>query len=538
MSAVKRLTVLGCAGLVASTVAGCGSSGAGGSGGASNAQITMGTTAVTTTYDPAGSYDQGGWLVLYNTHQTLLSFPSGATTPQPDAAQSCAFTGTDAMTYQCTVKSGLKFSNGDPLTAEDVVFSFTRMKKIHDPAGPADALFSTLKSVEAKGDTQVVFHLNEPDAVFPSKLASAAGGIVDHKVYPADKLLPNDQMVGSGPYKLDGIDTMKTADGTAPGTVRLVANPNYQGADKLSNNKFTVRYFNEPAELKSALESGQVDVTDNSLDPKDSTAYKEAALKGTGNFKVATGDSAETRYMAFNTKDPVVGRKAVRQAIAQLLDRKAIARDSYNRTVQALYSVVPQGIIGSNTAYYDRYGDPSVSAARRILQAAGIHAPVSFTLTWSRSRVDSAEEDQIKKQLETGGLFHVTVKREASWDAFKKGWQNGSYQAYTIGWSPDYPDADDFIVPLVVKGGAYYTGWDNPVISNHLVPQSRTMTDRTASMSAFATMQNLVADGAPLIPLWQSKTFYVSKNDVSGVESTVDTTGIVRFWAIGRIAGS
>ncbi|WP_377268367.1 ABC transporter substrate-binding protein [Peterkaempfera sp. SMS 1(5)a] len=535
MSAVKRLAALGCAGLVASTIAGCGSSG-GSSGSGSDAQVTMGTTAVTSTYDPAGSYDSGGWLVLYNTHQTLLSFPAGATTPQPDAAQSCSFTGGDAMTYVCTLKSGLKFSNGHSLTVEDVVFSFTRMKKIHDPAGPADALFDTLKSVNAQGDSQVVFHLTEPDAVFPSKLASAAGAIVDHQVYPADKLLPNDQMVGSGPYKVEGIDTMKTSDGTAPGTVRLVANPEYRGADKLDNNKFTLRYFSEPAELKSALESGQVDFTDNSLDPKDATAYKEAALRGTGDFKVVTGDSAETRYMAFNTKDPVVGRPAVRRAVAQLLDRKALARDSYGRTVEALYSVVPQGLLGANTAFFDLYGDANVSAARRILQQAGIHTPVNFSLTWSRSRVDSKEADQIKQQLETGGLFHVTVKRESSWDTFKKGWQSGAYQAYTIGWSPDYPDADDFIVPLVVKGGAYYTGWDSSRISSQLVPQSRTMTDRTAAMGSFASMQAIVAQGVPLIPLWQSKTFYVSKNNVSGVETTVDTTGVFRFWEIGRIA--
>ncbi|AXI80610.1 ABC transporter substrate-binding protein [Peterkaempfera bronchialis] len=536
MSAVKRLAVLGCAGLVASTVAGCGSSGGSGSG-ASDAAVTMGTTTVTGTYDPAGAYDVGSWMLLYNTHQMLLNFPPGATSPQPDAAKSCAFTGADAKTYQCTLKSGLKFSNGDSLTAEDVVFSFTRMKKIHDPNGPADALFETLESVTAQGDDGVVFHLTEPDAIFPSKLASAAGAIVDHKVYPADALLPNSKMVGSGPYKVEGIDEMKTSDGTAPGTVRLAANSSYQGSAKLNNSKFTLRYFSEPAELKAALESGKVDFTDNSLDPKDSTKYKQEALSGTGKFKVVTGDSAETRYMVFNAKDPVVGQKAVRQAVAQLLDRKALARDGYNRTVQALYSVVPQGILGSNTAFFNHYGDPSAKKARDILEKAGIETPVSFSLTWARSRVDAAEENQIKQQLESSGLFRVTVKKEASWDTFRKNWAKGVYQAYAVGWSPDYPDADNYIVPLAVKGGAYLNNWDNPEISGQLVPQSRKVTDRAEAMGKFGTMQDIIANDAPLIPLWQSKSFYVSRDDISGVESTVDTTAIVRFWEIGRIAG-
>jgi len=535
MFAVKRLAVLGCTGLVASTVAACGSSGGSDAGG-SGVRVTMGTTAVTSTYDPAGAYDSGAWLVLYNTHQTLLSFPAGATEPQPDAAKSCAFTGSDTMTYRCTLKSGLTFSNGDPLTVEDVVFSFTRMKEIHDPGGPADAIFGTLRSVAAQGDSDVVFHLTEPDAVLPSKLASAAGAIVDHKVYPANALLPNDRMVGSGPYKVDGIDDMKTPDGHAPGVVRLSANPAYRGSAKLNNNAFTLRYYSEPAGLKAALDSGEVDFTDSSLDPKDSTAYRQNALTGVGNFKVVTGESAETRYMVFNTKDDVVGNKAVREAVAQLLDRKAIARDSYNRTVQALYSIVPPGILGSNTAFFDRYGDPSLSAARGILTRAGIHTPVKFSLTWSRSRVDGAEAKEIKRQLEAGGLFQVKVAREASWDAFKKGWQSGAYQAYTVGWYPDYPDADTFVVPLVVDGGAYHMGWNNSAISSRLVPQSRKVTDRSAAMGKFAEMQDIVADSAPLIPLWRTKAFYVSKNDISGVESTVDTSGVFRFWEIGRIA--
>ncbi|MFJ6213570.1 ABC transporter substrate-binding protein [Streptomyces sp. NPDC092296] len=535
MSAVKRLAVLGCAGLVASTAAACGSSGDGGSASAANASVTLGTTAVTTVYDPAGAYDLGSWLVLYNTHQTLLNFPAGATTPQPDAAKSCTFTGADAKTYKCTLNSGLTFSNGDSLTAEDVVFSFTRMKHIHDPSGPADALFDTLKSVESQGDNQVIFHLTEPDAVFPSKLASAAGAIVDHKVYPADKLLANDKMVGSGPYKLDGIDTMKTADGTAPGVVRLSANSDYRGSAQLNNNKFTLRYYQAPADLKSALDSGEVDLADNSLDPKDANKYKQDALAGSGAFKVVTGDSAETRYMAFNTKDPVVGQKAVRQAIAQLLDRKALARDGYDRTVQALYSVVPQGIIGSNTAFFDEYGDPSVAAARDILEKAHIQTPVSFSLTWSRARIDGAEGEQLKKQLESGGLFKVQVKRQSDWTSFQKGWQSGAYQAYTIGWSPDYPDPDNFIVPLVVKGGSYYTGWDDSRISGQLVPQTRKTADRSAAMEKLGKIQDIVADDAPLIPLWQSKAFFVSKGDITGVESTVDATGVIRFWEIGRI---
>ncbi|PYC60287.1 ABC transporter substrate-binding protein, partial [Streptomyces tateyamensis] len=90
---------------------------------------------------------QGSWLILENTFQGLLRYPAGSPQPQPDAAQSCEFTGSDATTYHCTLRTGLTFSNGDSLTAKDVVFSIDRMKKIKDDNGPS-SLFDTVKSVE------------------------------------------------------------------------------------------------------------------------------------------------------------------------------------------------------------------------------------------------------------------------------------------------------------------------------------------------------------------------------------------------------
>ena len=74
--------------------------------------------------DPASGYDPGSWLLFNNVFQSLLSFPKGGTEPEPDAAKECSFTDTKTQVYTCTLKDGLKFSNGDALTSEDVKFSF------------------------------------------------------------------------------------------------------------------------------------------------------------------------------------------------------------------------------------------------------------------------------------------------------------------------------------------------------------------------------------------------------------------------------
>ncbi|RKE22757.1 ABC transporter substrate-binding protein [Streptomyces sp. TLI_171] len=528
MTTPNRLAVLSCAALVVSTAAGCASVEKAATGGDSGGAITIGTTNVTSVLDPAGAYDAGSWLVLNNSFQSLLSFPSGATVAQPDAAESCQFTSADALTYKCTLKSGLKFSNGHALTAEDVKFSIERTKKINDPSGPSP-LLSTIKSVETSGDREVTFHLETPDAVLPAKLASAAGSIVDHQVFPADALLDNGKLVGSGPYKIDSVEM----NGKAPSKIVLSANSNYQGNAKLQNSKFTVRYYDKPEALKSALDAGDVELSDNSLDPTTAAQLKSDDLAGTGTLKVSEGASGDTRYLVFNTKDETAGNPAVRQAAAQLIDRKSLAHDVYAGTVQPLYSVVPAGVAGHNTAFFDKYGEADVAKAKRILTNAHVTTPVKLNLTWSRARAGAAEMESIKKQLENGGLFQVTVAQEPDWTAYQAGWKNGNYQAYTVGWTPDYADADDYISPLVVEGGAFHNGWDNPQISTKLVPDSIKLTDRSGG-GAYDQIQKLVADGVPMVPLFQNKSFYVYKDDISGVDSTVDNTGVFRFWEIVR----
>ncbi|MFD0568951.1 hypothetical protein ACFQ0T_06290 [Kitasatospora gansuensis] len=141
----------------------------------------------------------------------------------------------------------------------------------------------------------------------------------------------------------------------------------------------------------------------------------------------------------------------------------------------------------------------------------------------------------MKKQLDASGLFQVTVQQEPDWKTYIKNWSEGKYQAYVVAWTPDYADADNFVTPLVVEGGAFHNGWDDPRISQKLVPESIKQTDRTAG-GAYAQMQNMVAEAAPLVPLFQNKAFYASGTDITGVDGTVDTTGVFRFWEIGRAA--
>jgi peptide/nickel transport system substrate-binding protein len=138
----SHLAVFGCAALLAFGAAACGGDddeGAGSkNGGEASETYVVGTTDKVVAIDPAGAYDLGSQQLIGNIYQNLLSVPAGASKPEPDAAESCEFT--NPKTFTCTLKPGLKFSSGDPLTSEDVKFTLDRQLKIADPQGASTLL--------------------------------------------------------------------------------------------------------------------------------------------------------------------------------------------------------------------------------------------------------------------------------------------------------------------------------------------------------------------------------------------------------------
>ena len=171
---LKVLLLIGAA-IVVLAAAACGGDDGGGGGGGT---IVHGTTDQPVSYDPAGSYDLPSWNVIYNVIPGLLALPPGGNQPEPELAESCKFD--NPSTYTCTLRDGLKFSDGTDLTAEDVKASFDRVNRINDTNGPS-SLFGSLykeagkvtgQEVEVVDDKTVTFHLNKPDATWPPSVNS------------------------------------------------------------------------------------------------------------------------------------------------------------------------------------------------------------------------------------------------------------------------------------------------------------------------------------------------------------------------------
>ncbi|MFE7791623.1 ABC transporter substrate-binding protein [Streptomyces sp. NPDC057460] len=514
------------AGLAAALLSSCGLQ-PGGDAGEAGKSIVVGMSDDVLAADPASGYDPGSWLLFNNVFQSLLSFPRGSSTPQPEAAKSCTFEDGN-RTYRCKLRDGLTFSNGHNLTSEDVKYSFERAIRINDPAGPAP-LLSTIAKITTPDARTVVFQLKVPDATFPSKIASGAGSIVDHSEYPANSLRKDGKAVGSGPYELKSLDKSKAV---------FTVNSGYQGTARVKNSGITLDFFRgDQKKLASALEKGDIDVAYRGLTARDISKLEDSASAADKGIDVVEGTSAEVQHLVFNMKDPVVGQLPVRKAIAYLVNRDALVSEVYHSTATPLYSIVPAGITAHNTAYFDRYGgSPQPAKAEEALRTAGITDKVKLTLWSTPSRYGPATDEAfraIAKQLNASGLFDAEVK-SLPIDQYEKRIAAGELGVYVKGWVPDYPDPDNFTQPFFGKDNVLQNSYVNNDITGRIIPDTAAMAERGSTKKDFGELQDDVAQDLPILPLWQGKQYAVAHDNISGLEWTLDASTVFRFWEISK----
>ncbi|HET6815965.1 MAG TPA: ABC transporter substrate-binding protein [Mycobacteriales bacterium] len=523
------IALVGTVTLLALAACGSGSSGGSKGGGGNNAggntkTIIWGTTDKPVSFDPAGAYDLPSWNVIYNVYQNLLRVDPATEKNVPDAAQSCD-PSADFKTWTCKLKPGLKFSNGDPLTSADVKFSFDRVEKINDPSGPSSLLAKV--QTEAPDPSTVVFKLASGNALWDYILSTGAGAIVDSKVFPADKKIADDKIVGSGPYELTSYQTNQVA--------QFKPNPNYSGDVKLNNGGLVINYYQDENALKLDVEQGKVDVVYPGLTP---TAVNE--LKGKSGLNVVSGPGGAIRYLVFNLKTMPGGspaqKRAIRRAVAFLIDRQSIATNVYQGTVQPLYTMVAKGLAGAEDVYKTEYGaTPDKSKAQQELQKAGVKTPVNLQIWWTPSHygaLSSDEYTEIKRQLEASGLFKVDLK-STEWEQYTANCLADKCPIYQLGWFPDYPDTDDYVGQFFGSSSFLNDHYSNPQVDALLKDEQGTR-DQAKRVDDFKKIQEITVGDAPVIPYWQGQQIAITHGSISGIQDTLTPDYIFRFWLLGK----
>ncbi|MET9829870.1 ABC transporter substrate-binding protein [Streptomyces sp. NPDC006385] len=527
----KTLVLPAVIGLLAPVLAACGGTD---SGSDSGDAIVVGTTDAFTAskdapapLDPAYAYDVGTWNILRQTVQTLMIQPRGEGDPVPEAAQSCGFTDSGNERYACTLREGLKFANGDPVTAADVKFSIDRARALKADSG-VFALLSTIDTVETQGEREVIFHLKTADATFPFKLSTPVAGIVDPDLYAKGKLRDGFEVDGSGPYTLQAEvknDQLVSAVFTK--------NPDYKGSLEVNNDKVELRNFTDADAMGAALDKGELDLMTRTMSPEQ---IEKLSADSDDSVDLVDKSGLEIRYLAFNTNDPSVRSKAVRQAMAQVIDRGELVSKVYGSQAEPLYSLVPASLTGHSNAFFNKYGDPSVSKAKSLLDKAGITTPVKLTLHYTTDHYGPATKNEfelLRKQLNDSGLFDVSIKG-TPWATFRPAEQKGEYEVYGMGWFPDFPDADNFLAPFLDKDNFLGSPYANSTIRNTLIPESRRAADRLSASGSLMDIQDIVANDVPVLPLWQGKQYVAAGDNVTGTAYVLNSSSTLQLWELGR----
>jgi peptide/nickel transport system substrate-binding protein len=527
-NAKRLLGVIGVAAAFSLALAGCSGSNTGSSSGGT---ITVGTTDKVTSIDPAGSYDNGSFAIMNQVYPFLMNSKPGTSKVTPDIAVSASFT--TPHEYTVKLKSGLKFANGHKLTSSDVKFSFDRQQKIASPVGPS-SLLSDLQSTTTPNATTVVFHLKSSNSqVWPQILSSPAAPIVDEQVFSATKVTPDTTIVKgdafAGQYTISSYKFNQL--------VQFKANPDYKGnLGKPENSTVDLKTYADESNMKLDVQQGDIDVAARSL-----SATDVDSLSKNKNVTITKGPGGELRYIVFNfatmpfgttTADADPAKSlAVRQAAADLIDRQAIASQVYKGTYLPLYSYVPDGLTGANTALKGLYGDgkggPSLDKAKQTLAAAGVTVPITLDLQYNTDHYGASSSDEyalVKSQLENGGLFKVNLQSTEYVQYNEQ--RTTQYPEYQLGWFPDYSDADDYLSPFflpttdssgkTVDGGFLANNYNDPAVDK-LIKQEASETNQAKRVQEIQDVQDKIASQLSTLPLLQGAQVVASGKDVKGV---------------------
>jgi peptide/nickel transport system substrate-binding protein len=247
--------------------------------------IIIGTTDEVNSLDPQDAYATHDWEVLKNTNNALMSYAPGTADLITGAAAAAPEVSEDGLTWTFTLREGLTFADGTPVTSADYVRSWDR---INDLEGQVSGLVQVYVSgAEAVDESTVAYTLNAPFAFFDA-LAATPPFIPTHPDIYAD-----DEIVAF-PATIEGIGPYRMVSHTPGEQLVLEANPNYAGEAPAIPNVI-IRYFADPTTMSQAVESGEIDIAWRTLGPVEATRLQD--VEG---LTVETINAPALRYLVFN----------------------------------------------------------------------------------------------------------------------------------------------------------------------------------------------------------------------------------------------
>lgn len=477
------------------------------------------------TWDPARAGDSGSASVIAQVFEGLTTFDLNNKV-QPALADSWQ-TSEDGRQITFHLRPGITFSDGSPITSQDVVDSWLRLI---DPAQPSP-LFSLLGDVSGAldyvsgrgdrsavglraGGDSVLVDLRGPAIFFLPVTGSPSLAVIprsmDARLHPA---LPADAVV-SGAY---------LPSTTGEGTIRLTGNSNYwAGTPPLDVVELVSDLGGNPV---GAFEGGGVDLVPVSSFDASWIKYDRdlgPQLRQDSDFNLT--------YYGFNTTVEPFDDPNVRLAFAKAVD--------WNRIVtlgggQPATSMVPVGIPGRGDA--DHRPTYDVGAARDLLATAGFPGgegiPPVTLMTYG-----AGGEPTVAAELEANLGVQVNIEVIDFPDFDVRQASPGAPGMWTLAWSADYPHPHDFLGLLLESGSSNNSGdWSNAQY-DALIEQAAASDDTDEQARIYAQAQDILAQEVPVVPFSYGESWWLAREGLLGADTT--GVGIVRIAGLDWAPGS
>ena len=465
--------------------------------------------------------------VAYSLFEGLTQLDGKTSEPRPAAAERWDVS-PDGLVYTFHLRPGMRWSNGDPLTAGDFVYSFHRILSpalgaqysyMLWPIKNAEAFNSgkltdfSQVGVKATDDATLRVTLERPTPYLPSIASHTTWlpvrqpviekfGKMDEK---GTKWTRPGNLVGNGPFMLQ--------EWIPNARITVVKNPAYWGAERVRLNRIEFFPFEKPDTEDLNYRAGQLHTTYGLPVSKIDTYRSHTPVD------LAVDPVLSTFYLFLNTTRPPFDNVKLRQALSHAIDRSALSRDVAKGVYPDAHSLTPPNCGGytSRTQVSD-----DIDLARRLLSEAGYPGgkglpSIEVICYDTEVPLRMMEAIQSRWQRELG--VHITIAQLEQKTLFQNG-QDKNYSISFSGWIADYPDPNTFLGTMVTGGGNNWAGWSNKEF-DRLIDQAANTADNPTRMELFQRSEALLLEEAPLIPIFYQNQVYAKSPAVRGWTTTV-----------------
>ncbi|SFH11526.1 oligopeptide transport system substrate-binding protein [Desulfotomaculum arcticum] len=424
---------------------------------------------------------------------------------QPAAAEDWDIS-EDGLTYTFKLRDA-KWSNGDPVTAQDFVYSWLRalapetaseyayqffyIKGAEDyNSGEGKKEDVALKALDDK-TLQVV--LNAPAPQFLGLTAFQTYFPVNQKVTEGN---PNwfadpKTYVCNGPFKMVSWEHNQK--------IVMEKNPDYWDAENVKLEKLEIYLIENLDTSFNMYNNGQLDMMN------EINAQELPSLQGNNELKIMP--DASVYFYRFNVTHKPFDDVRVRKALALAIDRQALVESVMKGGQKPAYAFVPFGFKDNDDKDYRENGgdyfQEDLTEAKKLLAEAGYpdgngfpKAAIMFNTHENHQKVAEAIQQMWKKNL---GI-DVTIQN-VEWQVYLDRQSNLDYDISRAGWSPDYLDPMSFIDMFVTDGGNNQTGWSNQEY-DQLVNRAKSTGDNNVRMESMHQAEKILLDEMPIAPLF------------------------------------